>query len=147
MGLMLLDTNVLVDHFNGVAQASIEIAFHSDIAISSITQLEVAVGLNANDASRFTAMIELLPVAIIHPDDDIIREATRIRKTSIEARRAGAGSKIPTPDAIILATANVTGRQIITRNPADFGMAMRSVRVPYRLQNGVVSEIASPPPP
>jgi predicted nucleic acid-binding protein len=90
-------------------------------------------------------MIRALPITVIHPDDDIIREATRIRKSSIDAQRAGTGRKIATPDAIIMATANVTGRQVITRNPGDFSMAMRTVRIPYQIAGGVVTNVAPAP--
>jgi hypothetical protein len=37
------------------------------------------------------------------------------------------------PDAIILATAEVAGRELVTRNVKDFPSGMRGVRVPYKV--------------
>jgi hypothetical protein len=46
MGLILLDTNILIDHFNGIPEALDEIANHENLAISAITWMEVAAGLS-----------------------------------------------------------------------------------------------------
>lgn len=146
MGLILLDTNILADHFNGFKEAIIEISYHRHIAISSITYLEVAVGLHGANIAAFDLLIGNLPIAIFHPDDHIINEAISMRKASIAAHKAGIGRKIRTADAIILATANVTGRQLITRNPSDFHAAKIPVRVPYQVMNGIVSNVLLPPP-
>jgi predicted nucleic acid-binding protein len=119
MGPVLLDTNVLIDHFKGVSAATNEIAIHDDLAISAITWMEVAVGLDAEGLAAFDTMIA--------------------------AFKAGTGKKLATPDAVILASANITNRQLVTRNPADFGAASAPVRVPYKLTDGVVSEVAPSP--
>lgn len=141
MGLILLDTNILIDHFNGVSAALDEIANHDNLAISAITWMEVAAGLDPIDLSAFDQLTKSLPVYILHTTDEINRETTRLRRASIGAHKAGTGKKLATPDAIILATANVTGRQLVTRNPADFRAATIPVRVPYDLTNGLVSNI------
>ena len=88
MGLILLDTNILADHFNGIAAATTEIAYHSNIAISAITQLEVAVGLFGDDVTAFARLLRLLPINVVQTDDAIIQESIRIRKASIIASRA-----------------------------------------------------------
>ena len=41
--------------------------------------------------------------------------------------------RIKMPDAIILATAEVAGRVLVTRNVKDFPSGMRGVKVPYRV--------------
>lgn len=46
------------------------------------------------------------------------------------------------PQTIILATAKVSGRLIITRNPDDFPRA--KVRVPYEIANGKVTNVQAP---
>ena len=145
MGLVLLDTNILADHFNGIKEAIVEISFHDKIGISSITYLEVAVGLDGAEVAAFDLLVSTFPIAIYHPNDAIIKEATSIRKASIVASKMGTGRKIPTPDAIILATANVTGSQLITRNPGDFRAAKIPVRVPYMVTNGIVSAVLPSP--
>jgi len=56
--------------------------------------------------------------------------------TSAVAERAAVNrrqNRIKLPDAIILATAEVAGRQLVTRNVKDFPAGMRGVRVPYRV--------------
>lgn len=140
MGLTLLDTNILIDHFNGIIEAADEISYHDNIAISAITWSEVAVKLSAHELAEFDAIIRDLPIYVLHTDDAIIRETTRLRVASF----APGMKKLKTPDAIILATANVTGRTVVTRNPADFSAAL-SVRVPYEVTNGIVSNVSPPP--
>jgi predicted nucleic acid-binding protein len=41
--------------------------------------------------------------------------------------------RIKMPDAIILATAEVAGRVLVTRNVKDFPSGMRGVKVPYKV--------------
>jgi hypothetical protein len=49
-------------------------------------------------------------------------------------------------DCIIRATAEASGRLVITRNPADFGGEGPLVRVPYEIVNGVAVNIKPPLP-
>lgn len=142
MGLVLLDTNILIDHFNGIDEALDEISHHDNLAISAITWLEVAVGLTLRELAAFDRLNKDLPIYVLHTTDEIMRETARLRGESIAAHKAGTGKKLATPDAIILATANITGRQLITRNPTDFGAAATPVRVPYELTHGIVSNVA-----
>lgn len=68
----------------------------------------------------------------------IMAEAARIRANSLVYP-----PKLRLPDVIILATANVTGRVLITRNKNDFRGT--NVRLPYELQNGAIFNVAAPP--
>lgn len=143
MGLILLDSNILIDLFNDLPAAEDEISYHDNIAISAITWTEVAVKFTPSETMRFDSIVRDLPIYVLHTDDAIIREATRLRARSLVpmyGRR-----KLKTPDAIILATANVTGRTIVTRNGSDFAAARMPVRVPYQYSDGVVSRIAPAP--
>jgi len=74
----------------------------------------------------------------IHSTDAIMAEAARLRANSLATP-----PKIRLPDVIILATANVTGRLLVTRNKWDFRGV--NVRLPYDLQNGRVFNVALPP--
>ena len=47
MGLALIDTNILIDHSNGLGEATNQISHYDNVAISAITWLEVAVLLGA----------------------------------------------------------------------------------------------------
>ena len=60
--------------------------------------------------------------------DEIDKEVAD-RAASLRRERAGLRS----PDAIILATALVKGRILVTRNTRDFPATMPGVRVPYIL--------------
>ena len=76
--------------------------------------------------------------------DDIVREATRflgrfgideideetsLRAASLRRERP----KLKSPDAIILASAQVRGRILVTRNIRDFPASMPGIRVPYTI--------------
>jgi predicted nucleic acid-binding protein len=91
-------------------------------AISIITWIEVMTGAATPDEEAvlrsFLLNFLCLPV------------------TNAVAERAAANrrlKKIKMPDAIILATAEVAGRQVVTRNIKDFPTGTRGVRVPYRI--------------
>ena len=106
---VLFDTNILIDYLNGIAFAKEEILLYEDKAISVITWIEVMVGTNSKTekqtkdwlASAFT----MLPI-----EEKISLSSVSIRKKN----------KIKLPDAIIYATAQVTGRLIISRNIKDY---------------------------
>ncbi|WP_295640311.1 PIN domain-containing protein [Novosphingobium sp.] len=61
---------------------------------------------------------------------DEIDEETALRAASLRRERP----RIKSPDAIILASAQVRGRVLITRNTRDFPAEMPGIRVPYRLE-------------
>jgi len=118
----LFDTNILIDHLNGIAKATRELGRAADPAISLITWIEVMTGAATQDEEvllrAFLANFLCLPVT----DHMAERAATNRRQ-----------KKIKLPDAIILATAETTNRQLVTRNVRDFPAGMAGVRVPYRL--------------
>lgn len=77
-------------------------------------------------------------------DDEIVRNALRflgrfsideideeisVRAASLRRERP----RLKSPDAIILASAQVRGRVLITRNTRDFPANMPGIRVPYTL--------------
>lgn len=146
MGLVLFDTNILIDHFNGIPEATDEIAYYRNTAISAITWAEVAVKLDTAGMAEFELLVAALPIYVLHTDNAIMRETARIRAVSIERNRHGLGRKLKTPDAIILATAHLTGRTLVTRNADDFVAAARvPLRTPYVYSGGAVTRIAPPP--
>lgn len=57
-------------------------------------------------------------------DDEIARRAAALRRDR---------PRLKSPDAIILATAQIRGRVLITRNTKDFPAEMPGIRVPYLL--------------
>ncbi len=118
---VLFDTNILIDYLNGVEDAAKEIGRYREKAISLITWMEVMTGATDQDEpviKGFLAQFDLLPI-----DDTVAAEAVAIRRTR----------RIKLPDAIVLASARITHRLLITRNTKDFPAgADIDVRMPYQ---------------
>ena len=118
----LFDTNILIDHLNGIKRATKEIQASADAAISVITWIEVMTGAEnkAQEAilGAFLTNFECLPVT------------NAVAERAAENRRA---RRIKVPDAIILATAETAGRMLVTRNVKDFPAGTSGVRVPYQI--------------
>ena len=118
----LFDTNILIDHLNGIAKATRELKRSSGPAISMITWIEVMTGASSAAEEMvlrsFLLNFECLPVS-----SAVAERAAQVRRQM----------KIKMPDAIILATAEVAGRELVTRNVKDFPGGMRGVRVPYKV--------------
>jgi predicted nucleic acid-binding protein len=118
----LFDTNILIDHLNGITKATREIGLSSNPAISIITWIEVMTGASNEEEQTilraFLLNFECLPVSM-----PIAERASVIRKEK----------RLKMPDAIILATAEVAGRKLVTRNVKDFPAEMRETRVPYKV--------------
>lgn len=60
---------------------------------------------------------------------DEIDEEISVRAASLRRERP----RLKSPDAIILASAQVRGRVLITRNTRDFPASMPGIRVPYTI--------------
>ena len=60
---------------------------------------------------------------------DEIDEETSLRAASLRRERP----KLKSPDAIILASAQIRGRILVTRNIRDFPASMPGIRVPYTI--------------
>jgi len=117
----LYDTNILIDYLNGIKASRTELAGATDPAISTITWIEVMAGVSPpieDTVRRFLASFRQLAVT------------PEVAELAVAIRRA---LKIKLPDAIILATAQVDGRTLVTRNTRDFGAGTAGVRVPYRV--------------
>jgi len=117
----LLDSNILVDHLRGYPQATAEIERYEDPAISIVTWIEVLVGV-ADDYSEPTRRF-LDDFTVVGLDDGVAERAVAIRRTH----------RMKLPDAVIWATAQLTGRLLVTRNTRDFPADDPGVRAPYTL--------------
>jgi predicted nucleic acid-binding protein len=140
MALVLFDTNILIDYFAGYNAATIELASFQDAIISSLTWIEAACKLTLAEQRQFDALLARTGIKIVHMNDDIMLRATEIRRNSLSNP-----PKISLPDCVIRATAEASGRIVVTRNPADFGGIGPMVRVPYEMVNGSAVNIAPPP--
>jgi predicted nucleic acid-binding protein len=121
-----LDANILIDALLGHPPAHSEL---SRISVSGarmwISRMAWIEALSKGDESLVSeALIFLGRFGLDEIDHDIALRAAALRR-----ERAG----LKSPDAIILATAQLRGRILVTRNTRDFPAAMPGIRVPYTL--------------
>ena len=115
----LFDTNIILDHIKGIADAPIELARYEDRAISIVTVIEVLVGVTPVSEARERAFLRLFTVVAL--DDAIAEEAAILRRTH----------RMKLPDAVVWASARREGRLLVTRNTKDFPAGDPGVRHPY----------------
>jgi len=115
MGVVLFDTNILIDALHSHQEAFDELSNWKTPAVSVVTFAEVYAGANHREALRIKAFMTHFGFEVIHTDDLIMTLATALRRASVRNRR-----KIALPDAIIMATAQAHRLLVITRNKKDF---------------------------
>jgi predicted nucleic acid-binding protein len=117
----LFDTNILIDCLSGVTAAEEEIASYRDRAISIITWIEVMAGVTPSrdmETRSLIALFRRIPLT-----QEIAERAVMVRQQM----------RLKLPDALIFASAQASGRLLITRNTKDFSSTHPLVRIPYRL--------------
>lgn len=120
---VLLDSVVLIDHFNGIDAATRHLAeIHEEAGISVITRAEVLTGFDGAAAQRAATLLDTFPTLAI--DRPIADAAAALRRAH--------GWKLP--DAFQAAIARHHGLQFHTRNRRDFPPERFAfVVVPYRV--------------
>ena len=120
------DANILIDALldHGPAQAEIRRAAGGGarLWLSRMAWIEVmSKGSDAalREATRFLSRFGL----------DEIDEETAARAALLRRERP----RLRSPDAIILASAQIRGRVLVTRNVRDFPASMPGIRVPYTI--------------
>lgn len=105
----------------GVPAADVELRRYPERFISVVSWTEVMIGASSTDEAAqcrdFLASFSVIPF-----DLAIAEEAARIRRST----------RIKLPDAIIRASAKVTGALLVTRNTRDFPSDDPFVRIPYQ---------------
>ena len=125
MSEAVFDSNILIDALKDVKPAHHELLRYTTLFISRVTWIEVMVGAIPDDAARAEGFLSHF--RIIELNEEIARRAALVRAQRI---------KLKALDAIILASAQVTGRVLVTRNSKDFPPTMLGVRVPYSIESG-----------
>jgi predicted nucleic acid-binding protein len=115
------DTNIVVDWLKRKPQATAELCRYKGHRISRIVWTEVLAGEALDE--RDTVRQALANFDVVEIDARIAMAAADIRYRS----------RMKLMDAYILATAQVNGAILITRNTKDFPAAMPGIRVPYVL--------------
>ena len=115
------DTNILIDWLKGYPQAATELARYKRHRISRIVWTEILSGeaLERRDVIQQA----IAPFEVVELDARIASAAADIRHRK----------KMKLMDAYILATAQVNGAILITRNTKDFPAELPGIRVPYIL--------------
>ena len=120
---LLLDSAILIDHFNGLAAATHYLStHHADAAVSVITRAEVLTGFEPSAARKALQFLDCFPTLGI--DQAIADLAATLRRDH--------GWKLP--DAFQAAIAQQHGLKLVTRNQRDFPpQRHRFVIIPYRV--------------
>ena len=120
------DANIVIDALAGYPLARTEIERAVQLSsrpwISRMAWIEVL--SKGTEASVRDALAFLSRFGLDEIDDEISRRAAALRRER---------PRLKSPDAVILATAQIRGRVLITRNTKDFPAAMPGIRVPYIL--------------
>lgn len=115
------DSNIVIDWLNRQPKAKAELLRYRRHRISRIVWTEVLAGEALEDREGVRQIISAFEVVEI--DARIALAAADIRHRT----------KMKLMDAYILATAQVNGAILITRNTKDFSEKMPGIRVPYSL--------------
>ncbi|MCP3957756.1 MAG: type II toxin-antitoxin system VapC family toxin [bacterium] len=119
----LADSVILIDHFNGIDQATRFIVDHrSELALSVITRAELLTGFDTETSAMVAGLLDRFPnLPIEAPVADL---AARLRRDY----------RWKLPDALQAAVARHHGLSLVTRNTRDFDPdRFGFVTVPYRL--------------
>ncbi len=126
MTTFAFDANIVIDALGGIPAARVELRRASDISrrlwISRMAWIEVMSKGEDHVLQRTEAFLS--GFAIDEVDEEIATRAASLRRERPRLR---------SPDAIILASAMVRGRILVTRNTKDFPASMPGIRVPYSL--------------
>jgi len=120
---LLLDSVILIDHFNGRLEATQYLAsVAGEAAVSVITRAEVLAGFDAEEAIPACSLLDRFPTLGI--DLPVANLAARLRREQ----------RWKMPDALPAALAKYHGLSLATRNTRDFPPDRHHfVVVPYAL--------------
>jgi predicted nucleic acid-binding protein len=122
MSVAAFDTPVLIDALKGHPEAGAELQRYRQRFISRITWIEVMGKAQPDDAQRAEGFLSHF--SVVEVSEEIARCAAQL---------CGQRPGLSLDNAVILASAQVSGRILITRNTKDFPAAMPGIRVPYTL--------------
>ena len=117
----VFDTNILIDWLRERPEAEAELSRYRRHRISRLSWIEILAGEPLETRDYVQELIA--PFEVIELDARIGSAAADIRRRM----------RMKLLDAMVLATAQVTGSILVTRNTADFPATMPGIRVPYTL--------------
>ena len=116
------DSDILIDALNGVEAARGEIRRAGRKSISRISWTEVMSAADPVSVKPVEAFLGCFQV-------EEVGDAVARRAAALRAERKG----LTLADAFVLATAQISGRILVTRNIKVFPASMPGIRVPYTL--------------
>lgn len=131
----LLDSVIVVDHLNGIAQATEFLALNRHrAAISAITRAEVLSGVATEDEPLCVQLLDHFPTLSID------------RETADSAATLRRRHRLKLPDALQAALAIQHGLQLVTRDVRDLSPERFAfVTVPYVISAAPTASAAPPP--
>jgi len=120
---VLLDSVILIDHFNGISAATRYIEEHTkDIDVSVITRAEVLAGFDEESTLIARELLDYFPSIPVTKDDaDLAAELRRTYRWKL-------------PDALQAALAKNHKLRLVTRNTKDFDSKKHKfIIIPYRI--------------
>ncbi|HEY0115611.1 MAG TPA: PIN domain-containing protein [Allosphingosinicella sp.] len=125
-----LDANILIDALLSYQPARRELTRIAESGarmwVSRMAWIEVL--SKGDEAVVRDALLFLDRFGLDEIDDEIALRAAALRRER---------PRLKSPDAIILAAAQIRGRVLVTRNTKDFPANMPGIRVPYTLDTEV----------
>jgi len=113
------DSNILIDSLNANVAAQAELESIDERWISRLTWIEV---MSKVDGATLAATTALLSGFYIDEVSIPIAERAAVLRNLRHSLKL--------PDAVILASAQVNGRVLVTRNTRDFRPGVRGIRIP-----------------
>jgi len=117
-----VDSDVMIDYFDGIDAAGEELSRYDGLVISRITWMEILVG-SPGEELRKVREIFLRRFPIVELDERVALEAVSLRQQY----------RLKLPDAIIWASARLNNALLLTRNARDFPMDDPGIRAPYQV--------------
>ncbi|RJG55560.1 PIN domain-containing protein [Sphingobium terrigena] len=121
-----LDANIVIDALLNHEPAHREISriagSGARMWISRMAWIEIL--SKGNESAVREVLMFLGQFGLDEIDDEISHRAAALRRER---------ARLKSPDAIILATAQLRGRILVTRNTKDFPAEMPGIRVPYHI--------------
>jgi len=118
----VFDSDVLIDYLQGVSAAKAELSRYRDPRYSIISFMELLTGAVEDHEKRAVEGL-LSSMRRIDLNESIARRAVELRKEL----------RLKLPDAVILATAELEGCILVTRNIRDFPTDDPRIRFPYEI--------------
>jgi len=117
-----VDSDVLIDYFDGIPAAAEELSRYGGLVISRITSMEILLGAPSEDL-RVMREDFLRQFSIVELDERAARDAIGLRQER----------RLKLPDAIIRASACLNDALLVTRNTKDFPAHEPGVPIPYKV--------------